>query len=58
MKERESGNNINNFIISKYKNSFIKRSFMPGVVAHASNPSTQEAEAARFLSARPAWSTK
>jgi hypothetical protein len=27
-------------------------------VAHASNPSTWEAEAGRFLSSRPAWSTK
>jgi hypothetical protein len=28
------------------------------VVAHAFNPSTQEAEAGGFLSSRPAWSTK
>jgi hypothetical protein len=28
------------------------------VVAHAFNPSTWEAEAGRFLSLRPAWSTK
>jgi hypothetical protein len=27
-------------------------------VAHAFNPSTWEAEAGRFLSLRPAWSTK
>jgi hypothetical protein len=29
-----------------------------GVVAHAFDPSTQEAEAGGFLSSRPAWSTK
>ena len=28
------------------------------VVAHAFNPSTWEAEAGRFLSSKPAWSTK
>jgi hypothetical protein len=28
------------------------------VVAHAFNPSTWEVEAGRFLSSRPAWSTK
>jgi hypothetical protein len=27
-------------------------------VAHAFNPSTQEAEAGEFLSSRPAWYTK
>ena len=32
--------------------------FVPGVVAHAFNPSTQEAGAGTFLSSRPAWSTK
>jgi hypothetical protein len=30
----------------------------PGVVVQASNPSTRKAEAGRFLSSRPAWSTK
>jgi major histocompatibility complex class I len=29
-----------------------------GMVAHTFNPSTREAEAGRFLSLRPAWSTK
>jgi hypothetical protein len=28
------------------------------LVAHAFNPSTQEAEAGGFLSSRPAWSTE
>jgi hypothetical protein len=28
------------------------------LVAHSFNPSTQEAEADRFLSSRPAWSTE
>jgi hypothetical protein len=36
----------------------IKASSWPGVVAHAFNPSTWEAEAGRFLSSGPDWSTK
>jgi hypothetical protein len=32
--------------------------FKPGVVAHAFNPSTREAEAGGFLSSRPAWFTE
>jgi hypothetical protein len=39
------------------KNLNIKK-IMPGMVVHAFNPSTQEAEAGGFLSSRPAWSTK
>jgi hypothetical protein len=35
-----------------------KASFSWVVVAHAFNPSTWEAEACKFLSLRPAWSTK
>jgi hypothetical protein len=30
----------------------------PGMVAHAFNPSTREAEAGGFLSSKPAWSTE
>jgi hypothetical protein len=33
-----------------------KKKKKPGVVAHAFNPSTREAEAGGFLSSRPAWS--
>jgi major histocompatibility complex class I len=36
----------------------IKHLPRPGMVAHAFNPSTWEAEAGGFLSSRPAWSTK
>jgi hypothetical protein len=35
-----------------------KRFVSPGMVAHAFNPSTWEAEAGEFLSSRPAWSTE
>jgi hypothetical protein len=35
-----------------------KKNDWPGTVAHAFNPSTWDAEAGRFLSSRPAWSTK
>ena len=37
---------------------FFKKLTGRAVVAHAFNPSTWEAEAGRFLSSRPAWSTK
>jgi hypothetical protein len=38
--------------------SFIGVALGRAVVAHAFNPSTWEAEAGRFLSSRPAWSTE
>jgi hypothetical protein len=41
-----------------HSNTALKRERKPGVVAHAFNPSTWEAEAGGFLNSRPAWSTK
>jgi hypothetical protein len=38
--------------------NILKVALVPSVVAHAFNPSTQQAEAGGFLSSRPAWSTK
>jgi hypothetical protein len=38
--------------------TILKRQMNPGVVVHAFNPSTRQAEAGGFLSSRPAWSTK
>jgi hypothetical protein len=43
--------------VSKNKNKQTKKN-KPGMVVHSFNLSTQEAEAGRFLSSRPAWSTK
>jgi hypothetical protein len=40
------------------KLSFKSACLGPGVVAHAFNPSTWEAEVGGFLSSRPAWSTE
>jgi hypothetical protein len=45
-------NKINNH------NKLFCKNMKPGVVAHAFNPSTREAEAGGFLSSRPAWSTE
>jgi hypothetical protein len=43
---------------SRIENIGVKRKKKSGVVVHAFNPSTQEAEAGGFLSSRPAWSTE
>jgi hypothetical protein len=45
-------------IITEISSSFKKDYNKLGVVAHAFNPSTREAEAGGFLSSRPTWSTK
>jgi hypothetical protein len=44
-------------VLFYYYFSFFKKNCWV-VVAHAFNPSTWEAEAGRFLSSRPAWSTE
>ena len=45
-------------IVAKLLIFFFRKALMLGVVAQAFNPSTWEAEVGRFLSMRPAWSTK
>jgi hypothetical protein len=37
---------------------FYSHSWVPGMMAHAFNPSTWEAEAGGSLSSRPAWSSE
>jgi hypothetical protein len=44
--------------IKEIKQKKTKQVEDPGMMAHAFNPSTQEAEAGGFLSSRPAWSTE
>ena len=50
--EAARGSQENRFLCSK------KETLGPGVVGHAFNPSTWEAEGGGFLSSRPAWSTE
>jgi hypothetical protein len=44
--------------ISEQSGVLEKHNSSQAMVAHAFNPSTWEAEAGRFLSSRPAWSTE
>jgi major histocompatibility complex class I len=48
--------NLQKGIKGKQKN--IRTEHQPGMVVRAFNSSTWEAEAGRFLSSKPAWSTK
>jgi major histocompatibility complex class I len=45
-------------IIIKRKRKRKRKAEWLGMVVHTFNPSTREAEAGRFLSLRPAWSTE
>jgi hypothetical protein len=49
---------LRNELAIEARKFFFKFIFSRAVVAHAFNPSTRETEAGRFLSSRPAWSTK
>jgi hypothetical protein len=49
---------INHFSQSERNIFFFFLNHQPGMVAHAFNPSTWEAEAGGFLSSRPAWFTE
>jgi hypothetical protein len=51
-------NKSKNEVQCKKDLTFKKELTCQAVVAHAFNPSTWEAEAGRFLSSRPAWSTE
>jgi hypothetical protein len=54
-------NYLKNFFIYIFNDilfRWLKMYLWPGVVVHTFNPRTWEAEAGRFLSSRPAWSTK
>ena len=56
---RENDNMQVNMVLEEVaKSSTSEYTGKPGVVAHAFNPSILEAEVGRFLSSRPAWSTK
>jgi hypothetical protein len=45
-------------IFCSHHRCIIEKRSCQALVAHAFNPSTQEAEAGGFLSSRPAWSTE
>ena len=44
--------------ITGIREATLKNEAQPGMVAHAFNPGTWEAEAGGFLSSRPTWSTE
>ena len=45
-------------LLSVSEKKELKVNCRPGLVVHAFNPSTWEAETGEFLSLRPAWSTE
>jgi hypothetical protein len=54
---KKTNNPFKNWARNK-KRMLKRKKIQPGMVVHAFNPSTREAEAGGFLSSRPAWSTK
>ena len=56
--EYRRGRSTRPAVANEVANKTIKKKIKLGVVAHAFNTSTREAEAGGFLSLRPAWSTK
>jgi hypothetical protein len=58
LKDKTRKKKEKNICSLELEKKFLNFTNKPGVVAHAFNSSTREAEAGGFLSSRPAWSTE